>query len=96
MKDAKKIFIGGVPNRVTKQEIFQCFSKYGIIDDICLPLESHESKKNKGFCFVTFQDSESVYIIIKNYKKHFLRHKWVDVKIAKPRSNYSPNSKAYK
>ncbi|KII64473.1 Heterogeneous nuclear ribonucleoprotein 1 [Thelohanellus kitauei] len=63
-----KIFIGGLPRTIRKDEIFQYFKNfYGNsplfgIDDICIPLDS--TGKSKGFAFVKFKHDDLVDRII--------------------------------
>lgn len=63
--------------------------------DILLPLKSKKSKINNGYGFVTFKDPECAKTVIFNNKRHILRAKWIDVKIANPRNSTSPNAKAF-
>ena len=95
LKNSKKLFLGGIPCQVKKNEIYNYFSKFGKIIDLCLPLKDKKKFINKGYGFVTFQNSTSVENVVKNFKKHFLRGKWIEIKIAKPRGDLSPNFKAF-
>lgn len=95
IEDARKIFVGGIPNQVTLEEFRQYFTQFGDIVDILLPLKSRRSKINSGYGFVTFRDPRSAKAVINNNKKHILRAKWIDVKIANPRNSTSPNAKAF-
>ena len=92
---SKKIFIGGLPSQVTKKELLKYFQKFGEIEDICLPLKNQKLKINKGYGFITYVDSESVALVVDSLNRHFIRGKWIEIKIAKPRDNTSPNFKAY-
>ena len=49
------------------------------------------ANSNKGYAFITFESSKSAEIVLNNYQNHFIRAKWIEVKIAKPRGNRSPN-----
>ena len=75
---AKKIFVGGVPNKATKEELAFLFGKYGVIEDVSLP---HKSKdENKGYAFITFEDLQAVERVFADLKNVVLRAKTLDVK----------------
>ena len=95
LKNSKKLFLGGIPCQVSKNEIFTYFSKFGKIVDLCLPLKDRKNGVNKGYGFVTFENSDSAEVVVRNFEEHFLRGKWIEIKIAKPRGNLSPNFNAY-
>ena len=75
---AKKIFVGGVPNKATKEELAHLFGKYGAIEDVSLP---HKSKdENKGYAFITFEELQAVERVFADLKNIVLRAKTLDVK----------------
>lgn len=91
----KKLFIGAIPCKARMHEFRAYFGQYGPIEDICLPLKDYQKKINRGHGFVTYKHSYSAKLVMEQYKKHFIREKWVQVKIAKPRNAQSPNYKAF-
>ena len=74
-KRATKIFVGGIPNKATKEELFALFSKYGAIEDLSLPYKS--KLENKGYAFVTYQQPEAVACVFSDLKNIILRAKTV-------------------
>jgi RNA recognition motif-containing protein len=57
-------------------------------------MKDKESQKTRGFGFVTYDQDDTVEIVVASHKEHFLLGKWVDVKKATPKTNkpyQSPN-----
>jgi RNA recognition motif-containing protein len=95
LEKSKKIFIGGLPTKVKRKELLDYFSVFGKINDLCLPLKDNREKTNKGYGFITFEDSNAVEKVVNSQENHYLRGKMIEIKIAKPRHHLSPNFKAY-
>lgn len=74
---AKKIFVGGIPNKASKEELFALMSHYGKIEDLSLPMKPND--ENKGYAFVTFEDSYSVFRVFADLSKIVLRAKTVNL-----------------
>ena len=72
---AKKIFVGGVPNKATEAELFGLFERYGIVQNVTLPRKSKD--ENKGYAFVAFEDFASVERVFADLKNVILRAKVV-------------------
>ena len=72
---AKKIFIGGVPNKATKDELHALFGRYGPIEDVSLPQKSRT--ENKGYAFIVFENLLSVERVFADLKNIVLRAKTV-------------------
>ena len=53
--DSRRIWVGGLPSRLSKASIFDAFSKFGEIIEINLPMVY--SGRSKGFCFIEFQET---------------------------------------
>lgn len=95
LEGATKIFVGAIPSKVTLEEFQKYFEQYGPIDDICLPMKSKSKSVNRGHGFVNYVYPLSAKLAIDNHKNHYLRAKWVEVRVAKPRNDTSPNYKAF-
>lgn len=75
-----KMFVGGMSEDTTEEQILEKFSPYGNIEKIDL-IKDKSTGKYKRFCFVTFNDHDSVDQCV--IHKHFnLAGKKVEVKKA--------------
>ncbi|XP_051939097.1 heterogeneous nuclear ribonucleoprotein A3 isoform X2 [Hippocampus zosterae] len=59
----KKIFVGGIKEDTEEYHIRDYFKKYGKIECIDI-MEERSSGKKRGFCFVTFDDHDTVDKIV--------------------------------
>ena len=74
---ATKIFVGAIPNNVTKEEFKSYFETYGPIEEMSLPMKNKIKGINKGHGFVTYVYPFSAKLAIENYDKNYLRAKLV-------------------
>lgn len=79
----KKIFVGGLPSTLTKEELRSYFEKYGNITDAVIIYE-RVTRKPRGFGFVIFESEESVENVLQN-KFYLLNDKYVEVKKSIPK-----------
>ena len=77
IKGATKIFVGGMPNEVSKEEFKLYFEQYGPIDDVCLPMKDKIRGINRGHGFINYVYSYSAQLAVEQYDKHQIRAKWV-------------------
>lgn len=54
---SKKIFIASLPSSATKKDLYEVFSEFGNIKKVELVVKK-DTKKCKGFAFVTFYSEE--------------------------------------
>lgn len=80
-----KIFVGGLTNEISDDEIKTYFGQFGNIIDVEMPFDKQKSQR-KGFCFITF-DSEQVVNELLKTPKQKISGKEVDVKRATPKEN---------
>lgn len=80
-----RIFIGGIPKKTTEIELKEYFSKYGKIEE-CLMIMNKNSKRYRGFGFVTFEHYESVDLVFKDYQGHFIKGAWIECKASFPKN----------
>uniref|UniRef100_A0A3Q4H3L8 Heteroous nuclear ribonucleoprotein A1 like 3 n=2 Tax=Pseudocrenilabrinae TaxID=318546 RepID=A0A3Q4H3L8_NEOBR len=59
----KKIFVGGIKEDTEEYHIREYFEKYGKIECIDI-MEERSTGKKRGFCFVTFDDHDTVDKIV--------------------------------
>ena len=55
----RKIFIGGLKDDVTEDDLRSYFEQYGVITDVLVAAD-RETKKSRGFGFVEFDDYDPV------------------------------------
>ncbi|PSS21207.1 Heterogeneous nuclear ribonucleoprotein like [Actinidia chinensis var. chinensis] len=79
----KKIFIGGLPSKLTEEELKGYFERFGAITD-AIVMYDKENDRSRGFGFVTFDSEEAVDIALQQ-KYHTLNGRAVEVKRAEPK-----------
>lgn len=76
-EDVKKIFVGGIPIKVTLAEFIEYFNKFGKIKKFILPKNQQNKAENCGYGFVEYRETGVVNCILKPNLKHYLRAKEV-------------------
>lgn len=56
----KKLFVGGLSQRTTSEELKKHFGKYGDIINAVVMMESAGKARSRGFGFVTFSDHSAI------------------------------------
>lgn len=81
----KKIFVGGLAADSNQESLTAFFSEYGTVENVILMFD-RETKRPRGFGFVTFSSEEPV---LKLCKMHFveLAGKMVEIKMAQPKAS---------
>lgn len=92
-----KIFVGGLPQDVSTDDLKACFGHYGRIVDAVVMVD-RRTKRSRGFGFIRFasgaQGARAAEAVM-NAANHQLGGKWVEVKQATPAAllqDTSPNS----
>lgn len=62
----KKIFVGGIKEDTEEDHIREYFETYGRIETIDI-MEERATGKKRGFCFVSFDDNDTVDKIVGMY-----------------------------
>lgn len=62
----KKIFVGGIKEDTREDHIREYFETYGRIETIDI-MEERATGKKRGFCFVSFDDNDTVDKIVGMY-----------------------------
>ncbi|EEZ98439.1 RNA-binding protein squid isoform X1 [Tribolium castaneum] len=78
-----KIFVGGLTNELSDDDIKNFFSQYGTIIEVEMPFDKTKNQR-KGFCFITFESEQVVNELLKT-PKQTIKDKEVDVKKATPK-----------
>ena len=85
--DACKLFVGGLPQDATADDIKTHFEVFGKVRDIKVMYDQH-TNRSRGFGFVTYEDGSIAENVLK--QQHTLKtssgSKWVDVKKYQPKS----------
>lgn len=90
--DDEKIFVGGLTPSTTLDMLIAYFSQYGKITDAVVMIDKATGKP-RGFGFVVFETIAMVDAAMKDYQKHRVDGKWVEVKRATPQ-NLNPAERA--
>lgn len=95
-----KIFVGGLPQDATTEDLRACFAQYGPIADAVVMVD-RRTRRSRGFGFIRFaggaQGAMSAEMVVQNASNHWLGNKWIEVKRATPAAllqDLSPSSGA--
>ncbi|KAL6894165.1 hypothetical protein ACP4OV_008263 [Aristida adscensionis] len=90
--DRKKIFVGGLRDNITEEELRSYFQKFGVIAD-CVVMYDKITRRPRGFGFVRFHSQDAAdKVLEKNF--HDLNGTQVETKTAEPRE-YGRNQSGY-
>jgi len=84
-----KIFVGGLTNELSDEDIKNYFNQFGTIVDVEMPFDKTKNQR-KGFCFITFESEQVVNELLKT-PKQTINDKEVDVKKATPKPDAMGN-----
>lgn len=79
----KKIFVGGVSQDTSSDEVRAYFSQFGRVEEAVM-LMDQQTKRHRGFGFVTFETEESVDRVCEIHF-HTIKNKKVECKKAMPK-----------
>jgi RNA recognition motif-containing protein len=82
-----KVFIGGIPKTACLDDLTSWFSRYGELEQAAL-LEDRTTNEQ------TFKQLESVKKALEDYSVHQIQGKWVECKVALPKSVSEPTTNA--
>ncbi|KAK0581475.1 hypothetical protein LWI29_014149 [Acer saccharum] len=87
----KKIFVGGIPQLVSEDELKNFFSKYGKVLEQQIILD-RETNRSRDFGFITFDNEEVVDEMLSNGNMIDMAGRKVEIKkaVPKPASNPQP------
>jgi hypothetical protein len=82
-----KLFVGGLPQNTTANELRDHFDKFGTVSDAVVMIDP-TTGRSRGFGFVCFlpgnDGAEAVASALQKYDSHRIRGKWIEVKSAAP------------
>jgi transformer-2 protein/cold-inducible RNA-binding protein len=73
-----KLFIGGVSYDATEDELRDAFSVHGKLNDVHMAMDK-ETKKPRGFAFITFADKKEAKVAIKAMNKSEFKGRRISV-----------------
>lgn len=88
----RTLYVGGLADEVTVEDIKASFNSFGDIIDINLPLD-YKTQKHRGFAFVEFQLPEDAADAIDNLDNGEMLGKTIRVSLAKPMKFIENSSK---
>lgn len=92
-----KLFIGGLPQNTTANELREHFEKFGVVSDAVVMIDPATSR-SRGFGFVCFlpgqEGATAVTSTLSQYENHRMRGKWIEVKSAAPPHKLAATAKA--
>jgi RNA recognition motif-containing protein len=77
--EKRTLFLGGLKPHITKENITQYFETWGAVINVRMKLKS-KTRCNKGFAFVSFEDSSVIDKII--LEPHFIDGRKVECKLS--------------
>lgn len=80
---AIKLFVGGIPYRMSQDELRQAFSQAGEVTDVFIPMD-RETGRPRGFAFVEMATQEGADKAIAMFHDQELGGRKVAVNIARP------------
>jgi len=89
VKSQTKIFVGGIPQEVTWEELQNYFSQFGEIVGGQIMIDK-KTKRSRGFGFVKFLHEESVELAFNI--DHYIHFKRIEIKIAESNPKTSTSS----
>ncbi|KAJ6635841.1 RNA-binding protein Musashi like Rbp6 [Pseudolycoriella hygida] len=84
----KKIFVGGVSQDTSADEVKAYFNQYGKVEETVM-LMDQQTKRHRGFGFVTFEN-EDVVDRVCDIHFHTIKNKKVECKKAQPKEAVTP------
>lgn len=75
----RKIFIGGLTNDITIQQVKDYFNQFGEVDTVDFKMDKFTGQ-SRGYGFVTFIDGNVANSLLSSVTQHFIGSKKIDVK----------------
>ena len=76
-ENSDKLFVGGIPVKVTQKEFFDYFSSFGGLKKVVLPKDQYNVNNNCGYGFIDYFNQEVTKMVFEFPGKHCLRAKEV-------------------
>lgn len=76
-----RLFVGGIPYKVTHEELLDYFSEYGEVASLVLPANESKPGLNRGFGFLRFKDANVARALLYSTKDVQIRSKTVSSQV---------------
>ena len=86
MEEQKKLFVGGLPWRMTNEELKDLFAEMGEVTDAFIPRD-RETGRSKGFGFVEFADRAAAEKAVEKFDQYEYDGRNLNVNFARPKEN---------
>lgn len=84
-----RIFVGGVPDMLSEEDVKVHFEKYGKVEDVYFPKEK-ETSRRRGFCYVRFDNPKAADAAAARSSRTIGGNDIGEIKIAQPRPGDGP------
>ena len=81
---ANRIYVGSLTAEIDEDHMRRVFGPYGGIKDVQIVVD-HNTGKQRGFCFVTFETEAEADAAVKDKEHIFFNGSMLDVRIAEPK-----------
>ncbi|XP_037068203.1 RNA-binding protein Musashi homolog 2-like isoform X2 [Pollicipes pollicipes] len=88
----RKVFVGGVSQETSSQELLEYFSQFGKVLECSLQMDNN-TKRHRGFAFVTFENEDHSARVVKKHH-HVVKSKTVECKYAQPKETIQATERA--
>lgn len=89
-----KLFVGGIPFRMTDEELREAFSQAGEVVSVFIPMD-RQTGRPRGFAFVEMADDAGAEKAISMYDGKDLGGRQVAVNKARPMEERAPRQSRY-
>lgn len=88
---SKKLFVGGLPFSVAKEQLRDMFASYGTVTDAIVIMDKM-TNRSKGFGFVTFEDDAAADKAVAEMNGSSIEGRKITVNEARPMEERPRNS----
>ena len=86
MQEEKKLFVGGLPWRMTNEELKEMFEEAGEVTDAFIPRD-RETGRSRGFGFVEFATVEAAQAAVEKFDQMDYDGRALNVNFAQKKEN---------
>lgn len=89
-----KLFVGGIPYRITEEELKAVFSEAGEVISVFIPMD-RETQRPRGFAFVEMSDDAAADKAIAMFDGKDVGGRQIKVSLARPMEERPPRQSRY-